>query len=154
MFKEDMTIILAADHAGFEMKEQVKSSLEGRGYGHIEDIGAHRFYPTDNYPKYMKVAADLVAKTQGSFGLLFGGSGQGEAMVANRVKGVRAIVYPAHNIEIVSVGRQHNDANVLSVGARFVSNEEAEEAVGVFLAEPFSHEDRHERRVRQIDDGL
>ena len=152
MFKEDMTVILAADHAGFEMKEHIKSFLEEKGYT-VEDVGAHRFYPTDNYPKYMKLAAEHMTKTEHAVGVIFGGSGQGEAMVVNRVQGLRALVYVAHNPEIVTVGRQHNDANVLSVGSRFITNKQAEEAVELFLTEPFSHEDRHERRVRQIDEA-
>ncbi|MDE0243570.1 MAG: RpiB/LacA/LacB family sugar-phosphate isomerase [Candidatus Kaiserbacteria bacterium] len=153
MFKDDMTIILSADHAGFEMKEHIKSFLEDEGYKRIEDVGATQFYPTDHYPRYMKDAADRLTKTPNAFGILFGGSGQGEAIVANRYKGVRAIVYPAHNTEIVLLGRQHNDANVLSIGARLVSNSEAEEAIRLFLTTPFSYEDRHERRVQQIDEG-
>lgn len=152
MFKGEMTIILAADHAGFAMKEHIKGVLEGEGYGALEDVGAHRYYPTDNYPKYMKQVAHLMVKKKNAFAIIFGGSGQGEAIVVNRTKGVRAIVYAAHNPEIALVGRQHNNANVLSIGARFISDKEAEEAVATFLATPFSYEDRHERRIQQIDE--
>jgi ribose 5-phosphate isomerase B len=87
-----------------------------------------------------------------SFALIFGGSGQGEAIVANRFRHVRAIVYAGGNLELVKLGREHNDANILSIGARFVNANEAVQAVELFLSTPFSHEERHADRVIQIDE--
>lgn len=144
------TIILATDHAGFEMKEHVKQFLEKNGHT-VKDVGAQTLDPDDDYPKYMHLAAEMLLKTPDAFGIVFGGSGQGEAMVFNRKSGVRAIVYVASNPDIVKIGREHNNANVLSVGARFLSVAQVEVAVEVFLSTAFSSEERHERRIKQID---
>lgn len=147
-----MRVIFATDHAGFEMKEYIKKHLERKGYI-FEDVGAHSFDADDDYPPYMKEAAERMRSVEGdrAFGIVFGGSGQGEAIVMNRFRGVRAIVYTAHNLEMIRIGREHNDANVLSIGARFVSNEQAAEAADVFLSTPFPEEERHARRIAQID---
>ena len=148
-----MNIVLAADHAGFEMKERIREHLAAAGHA-VDDVGAHRFSPTDDYPRYMHALADRVLRTPESFGIMFGGSGQGEAIVANRHAGIRAIVYPSANPDIIAFGRGHNDANVLSVGARFVTDDEARAAVDAFLAAPFSYDERHCRRIRDIDAGM
>lgn len=144
------TIILAADHAGFDMKERVKQFLEKAGHT-VEDVGAHKLDPDDDYPAYMQAAAKLLLKTPDSFGVVFGGSGQGEAMVMNRHKGIRAIVYAGSNPDLAKTGREHNNANVLSIGARFLSVTQAEVAVEVFLSAAFSAEERHQRRIEQLD---
>ncbi len=146
------TIILAADHAGFELKENIKSFLEKSGH-QILDVGAHKLTEGDDYPTYMadaalKVAQDMVGETKA---IIFGGSGQGEAIVANRFPGVRATVWYGGNNEIIKLSREHNDANVLSIGARFVSEEEAKNAVEIWLNTNFSGDERHERRNKQID---
>ena len=146
-----MKVLLAADHAGFEMKEDIKSWLISKRYA-LEDLGALTFTPTDDYPLFMKKAARRVASSSDAVALLFGKSGQGEAMVANRFHGVRAIVYPAADLAIIRYGRQHNDANVLSIGAGFLSFSEAKEATELFLQTPFSGEPRHLRRLTQIDE--
>lgn len=146
-------IIVAADHAGFQMKEKVVRYLAGEGY-RVDDVGAHLLDPADDYPLYMHTASKRVSQTTGSFGLLFGGSGQGEAIVANRYLGVRAIVYAAPDLTLIETGRVHNDANVLSVGARFVADHDAEEAVLLFLTTSFPGDDRHRRRIAQIDSGV
>ena len=150
IYNISMIIILAADHAGFEMKEYVKQFLEKGGHT-VEDVGAHTLDPDDDYPAYMRAAASALLKTPDAVGVVFGGSGQGEAMVMNRHKGVRAIVYAASNPDIVKTGREHNDANVLSVGTRFLSTTQVGVAVEVFLATAFSEEERHQRRIEQID---
>lgn len=147
-----MTIILASDHAGFALKESVKKFLQEKG-NTVLDVGAHELVEGDDYPTYMaaaaiKVAEDMKGQTRA---IIFGGSGQGEAMVANRFPGVRAAVYYGGNEEIVKLSREHNDANILSVGARFVNEEEVKKAVDLWLATPFSGEERHERRNKQID---
>ena len=144
------TIILAADHAGFEMKEHVKRFLE-KSEHIVKDVGAYTLDLDDDYPKYMRLAAEMFLTAPDAFGIVFGGSGQGEAIVLNRSQGIRAIVYAGSNPDIAKVGREHNDANVLSVGARFLSVAQVEVAVEVFLSTAFSDEERHRRRIKQID---
>lgn len=144
-----MTIYLAADHAGFELKEAVKKMLIEKRY-HVVDCGAEQLIPGDDYPTYMEKAAELVSRNPESCGIIFGGSGQGEAMVANRHAGVRAAEYYGGNLEIVRLARQHNDANILSIGARFVKEDEAFEVVRLWLQTDFSHERRHERRIKEF----
>ena len=146
------TIILASDHAGFAVKEAVKTFLKEKGYM-ITDVGAHELIEGDDYPVYMsaaalKVAEDLKGNTKA---IIFGGSGQGEAMVANRFPGVRAAVWYGGDQEILKKSREHNDANILSIGARFVSADAACDAVEVWLGTAFSGDDRHARRIAQID---
>jgi ribose 5-phosphate isomerase B len=154
-------IYLASDHAGFELKEALISFLRERGHT-IEDIGPATLEPQDDYPDYILPMAAKVAEERGSFGIGIGASGQGEAMVANRVKGARAAVYyglpamPAHagqaggKDDILKLSREHNDANILSIGARFVSAEEAKHAVELWLGTPFSREERHVRRIAKL----
>ncbi|MFA6554057.1 MAG: RpiB/LacA/LacB family sugar-phosphate isomerase [Candidatus Paceibacterota bacterium] len=149
-------IILASDHAGFALKESVKSFLESKGYS-ILDVGAHELIPEDDFPIYMtaaamKVAEDLKGNTKA---IIFGGSGQGEAMVANRFPGVRAVVWYGDtsrpSFDVIKLSREHNDANVLSVGARFVTEEQTKNAVELWLNTPFSEEEKYKRRNDQID---
>lgn len=153
-----MKIYLATDHAGFERKEEIKKILEEKkvDFGiEIEDCGAHHHQDGDDYPEYMAVASRKIqhdALHAPAMGIIFGGSGQGEAIVANRFKHVRAIVYAGGNLELVKLGREHNDANVLSIGARFVTVDEIMQAVEVFLKTPFSHEERHSDRVIAIEE--
>lgn len=143
------TIYLASDHAGFDLKEALIPYLRERGYA-IEDIGPTTLDPQDDYPDYILPMAARVAGDKGSFGVALGGSGQGEAMVANRVKGARAAVYYGGKEEIIRLSREHNDANILSMGARFVSAEEAKGALEVWLATPFSNDERHIRRIAKL----
>ncbi len=149
---QKQTIIVAADHAGFKLKETIKAFLEKKDYT-VLDVGAHALVEADDYPVYMadaamKVASDMKGATKA---ILFGGSGQGEAIMANRFPGVRAVVWYGGNEEIVTLSREHNDANILSIGARFVTDAEATEAVETWLTTPFSNEERHARRISQID---
>ena len=147
-------IYVATDHAGFELKEKVKKHLEEKGY-EVFDCGALTFEPGDNYPEYMIRAAEYVQKDAmhaPSMAVIFGGSGQGEAIVANRFRHVRAIVYAGGNLELVKLGREHNDANVLSIGARFVTEGEANQAIDLFLGTLFSHDERHAERIIQIEE--
>ena len=148
-----MKILLATDHAGFEMKEHIKKHLEQQDFS-VEDLGAHNYDPSDDYPGYMKELARRIAQSSETLGIAFGGSGQGEAIVANRHSGIRAIVYAAPNKEILKLGREHNNANILSIGARFITNKEAQEAVDQFIKHPFPGGDRHIRRIKQIDSDL
>lgn len=149
-----MKIYLATDHAGFSLKEEVKKYLEDKSH-EVYDCGALTLEMGDDYPEYMVRAAKSVhddALHDPSYAVIFGGSGQGEAVVANRFRHVRAIVYAGGNLELVKLGRAHNDANVLSIGARFVTKDEAIQALELFLSTPFSHDERHADRIIQIDE--
>ena len=147
-----MKVVLASDHAGFEYKKELLAYLESMGMETI-DVGAHSFDENDDYPEFIANAAkEVSAHPNNTIAIILGGSGQGEAIVANKFKEVRAAVYNTHNTELITLARQHNDANVLSLGARFITIDQAKEAVKLFLATPFSEEDRHIRRIKQIRD--
>lgn len=149
------TIYLATDHAGFELKEAVKARLEENNEYEVYDCGALTLEPGDNYPEYMARAAEKVqydAEHEPSMAVIFGGSGVGEAIVANRFAHVRAVVYAGGPLDVIKVSREHNDANVLSIGARFVTENEAKQAVDLFLSTPFSHAERHADRIIQIEE--
>lgn len=150
----NMKIYLATDHAGFPLKEDVKKYLEGAGH-EVYDCGALTLEPGDDYPPYIAQAAKHVqedAMHDPSMAIIFGGSGEGEAMMANRFRHVRATVYFGGNLELVKLGREHNDANILSIGARFVVLPEALQAIDLFLSTPFSHEERHADRILEIEE--
>jgi ribose 5-phosphate isomerase B len=145
-----MKLFLASDHAGFELKQKLIDHLHARGH-EVEDFGPTRLNPADDYPDYITPCAKAVAQTHDSMGIIAGMSGQGEAMAANRVRGVRAAVYYGGPTDIIKLSRRHNDANVLSLGARFVSAEEAAQAVDLWLATHFEHDERHQRRILKMD---
>ena len=147
-----MHIYIASDHAGFGLKKVLVEFLRGRGDA-VTDMGDFSPDPKDDYPDFIVPMAQRVAGEPGSFGIAIGGSGQGEAMAAAQVPGVRAAVWYGgeRGLEIVRLSREHNDANVLSIGARFVSEEEAKEAVALWLATPFSGDERHVRRIAKLD---
>ncbi|OHA58287.1 MAG: hypothetical protein A2571_03195 [Candidatus Vogelbacteria bacterium RIFOXYD1_FULL_44_32] len=146
------TVLLATDHAGFELKEKIKSFLRANNFV-VEDLGAFSMDETDDYPVYVHMAGKRVsAEPEKYVAIIFGGSGQGEAIVANRYKNVRAVVCYEIKEDIVKIAREHNDANVLSLGSRFgLDEDEAKEAVLKFLTTPFSGDKRHMRRIAQID---
>ncbi len=145
-----MNIVLATDHAGFRHKEALKEHLVQAGY-EVKDFGTNSEEACD-YPDFIFPAAQEVAKDpEHTRGIIFGGSGEGEAMTANRVKGVRATVYYGSRPEILELSREHNNANVLSIGARFVSEDEVLDAVDHWLSLPFSGDERHVRRIGKID---
>ena len=144
-----MKIYIAADHAGFNLKNYLKKQLLADGYD-IEDCGAFNFDPLDDYPDFIIPAAEKVANQSNSRGIIIGGSGQGEAMAANRIQGVRAAVYYDGPIDIVKLSRLHNNANILSLGARFLSVERATEILNIWLEEKFEGE-RHENRINKLD---
>ena len=144
-----MRIYLASDHAGFELKEKIESFLKEKGF-EVEDVGPHQLNPADDYPVDIQPAAFKVSQTPDAKGIIFGGSGQGEAIVANKVKGIRAVVFYGGDPEIIKLSRTHNDSNTLSIGARFVSEIEAQVVVESWLNEPFSGEERHVRRINEI----
>jgi ribose 5-phosphate isomerase B len=149
------TIYLATDHAGFELKETIKAYLESNQKYEVYDCGALTLEPGDDYPEYIARAAEKVqydAEHDPSLAIIFGGSGVGEAIVANRFAHVRAVVHAGGPLDVIKVSREHNDTNVLSIGARFVTANEAKQAVDLFLATEFSHAERHADRVIQIEE--
>lgn len=148
-----MKIYLGTDHAGFELKEQLKVYLKDKGLS-VEDQGAYTLDPEDDYTDYVKIVAKMVQSDVDGLGIVIGGSGQGEAIVANRFDGVRAAVYYGGDREIVRLSRDHNNSNVLSLGARFVKLEKAKEVIDLWLSTPFSGDERHLRRIKEIDDNL
>lgn len=145
-----MQIFIASDHAGFELKEKLKVFLTKLGY-EVEDKGAFELNPEDDYPDFIYLVAKEIAQNPESRGIILGGSGQGEAICANKFKSVRAAVFYGGDKEIISLSREHNDANVLSLGARFLNEEEAKEAVKLWLETPFSKDERHIRRIKMLE---
>lgn len=149
-----MRVYLATDHAGFSYKELLKAHLASKEI-EVIDCGANVFKDGDAYPPYISEAARNVqadAFHSPSFAVVFGGSGQGEAIVANRFAHVRAIVYAGGSMELVKLGKKHNDANILSIGARFCTEKQMIEAVETFLSTPFSHHERHVERILEIEE--
>ncbi len=162
------TVYLASDHAGYEMKEFVKSKLDGQHCA-VVDLGAHAYDAEDNYPELVRPAGLKVQGDSHARAIVFGGSGQGEAIVLNRLPGVRAAVFygprnavteidiekssPAvDGYDAIRLARSHNDANILSIGARFLTHEEALHATLLFIGTPFSGTERHLARIQKIDD--
>ena len=143
-------IYVGADHAGFQLKEEIKEYLGELGM-EVEDLGAYEVNPDDDYPDYVFPVAEKVALTPDARGIIFGGSGQGEDMVADKVKGIRSAVYYGGPLDIVKLSRQHNDANILSLGARFINLNQAKEAVKLWLDTEFEG-GRHERRIQKISE--
>jgi len=148
-----MKIHLASDHAGFETKNKIKEELIKEGY-EVFDHGANTLDNNDDYPDFIFACAEALMKdlndNEKSFGIILGGSGQGEAICANKVNGIRAIEYYGYDIDIITMSREHNDANVLSIGERFVNYTEIIYAIKKFLEVPFSDEERHNRRINKI----
>lgn len=161
-----MKIALSTDHAGFEKLKQLKEFLSSAGHDCV-NFGPTSYDSNDDYPDFIRPAAEAVANGECEVGIIFGGSGQGEAMTANRVKGVRCAVYygtakaaeavdvsghsASDEYEILRLSRQHNDANMLSLAGRFLNNEAIELAVSIWLNTKFASEERHTRRIAKID---
>lgn len=161
-----MKIALATDHAGFEQLKELRLYLESTGHECL-NFGPNTFKPDDDYPDFILPAAKAVAEGQCQLGIIMGGSGQGEAMAANRVRGVRCAVFygPAvprkvvdatgrtsHDpLEILKLSRQHNDANMLSLAARFLTLADMKQAIEVWLASDFSQDERHQRRINKLE---
>lgn len=144
-----MHVYLGSDHAGFDLKASLLAHLAAKGY-QVVDVGAPALDPQDDYPAYcLRTAAEVVADP-GSLGVVIGGSGNGEQIAANKVTGVRCAL--AWNDQTAQLAREHNDANVVSVGARMHSPADALRFVEVFLATPFSSDARHVRRIEQLSD--
>ncbi len=143
-------IYLSSDHAGFELKKELLEFLQVEGHA-CEDAGATIYDDQDDYPDFIipgaeKVATDLTA----NLGIVIGGSGQGEAIAANKVKGIRAAVYYGGPTDIITLSKQHNNANVLSLGARFMTVDEAKKVVKLWLDTKFTNAERHVRRINKL----
>ena len=162
-----MLIFIGGDHAGYKLKETLIDYLEGFPY-EVIDKGPYEYNPDDDYPDFVAGVAESVAgDPERSRGIVIGGGGQGEAIVSNRFKGGRAAVFYGSRqatesveiegtkskdpYEIVKLARTHNNANILTLAARFVTLDEAKQAVKIFLETPFSGEARHIRRIKKID---
>ncbi|MEK7635062.1 MAG: RpiB/LacA/LacB family sugar-phosphate isomerase [Patescibacteria group bacterium] len=146
-----MKIYFAADHAGFEMKGALIEFVKEFGF-EVEDCGAYELNPNDDYPEFVKKAAQAVSEApETSRAIVLGGSGQGEDMVADKFTNVRSAEYYGGNLEVIKLSREHNNANVLSLGARFLTLDEAKEAVKLWLGTPYSNEPRHGRRISEIE---
>ena len=142
-----MRVYLGSDHAGFELKEQLREHVIALGHEAI-DCGVPTYDPEDDYPAPCILAAHRTVGDPGSLGIVVGGSGNGEQIAANKVAGIRAAL--VWNDDTARLARQHNDANVISIGARQHPVEDAQRFVQVFLATPFSGEERHQRRIDQL----
>ena len=144
-----MKIHIATDHAGLDLKNMIKDYLASSGH-HVTDHGAYEYDAMDDYPDFIFPCANAVANDQKSRGIILGGSGQGEAMAANRIKGCRAAVFYNGPEEIIKLSREHNNANILSLGARFMSEDEIYNIIALWLNEPFAG-GRHQRRIEKLD---
>ncbi len=142
-------IYIASDHAGFELKKQIIDYLKSKSL-QVEDCGPFKYDADDDYPDFIYPCAEKVSSNSENRGIILGMSGQGEAIVANKVKGVRAVVYNCNNLEIVKLSRLHNNANVLSLGAKFIGIDELKSAIDLWLATEFEG-GRHQRRIDKID---
>ncbi|MBM9463241.1 ribose-5-phosphate isomerase [Aeromicrobium sp. YIM 150415] len=139
-----MRVHVAADHAGFELKTHLIAWLTEHGHEPV-DHGAFAYDADDDYPPFCVAAAEATVAEPGSLGLVIGGSGNGEQIAANKVKGARAAL--AWSVETAELARQHNNAQIIGIGARQHSVEEVEAIVAAFLATPWSEADRHQRRI-------
>lgn len=153
MYNISMKVHIATDHAGLEFKQKLYEHLTVQGY-EVVDHGAYDYNPTDDYPEFIISAAEAVARDQAegtvALGVIFGGSGNGEQMAANKVKGIRAAL--VWNDDTAMKAREHNNANIVSIGARQHSVAEALRLIDLFLNTPFSADERHVRRINQIFD--
>lgn len=161
-----MKIALSSDHAGYERLKILRKFLEGLGH-ECQWFGPTGFEADDDYPDFIRPAAEAVGSGDCQMGIIMGGSGQGEAMAANRVSKVRCAVYYGPSLakyaidasgkagldefDVLRLTRAHNDANMLSFGVRFLTDEEMARAAQIWLDTPFSNDDRHARRIKKLD---
>ncbi len=149
-----MQIFLSSDHAGFFLKEKIKEDFKNRGFL-VEDFGAEKYNELDNFPDFIAPCVKkYLEKTNGDVkrgvAIIFGGSGTGEAILANKYKGAKAVVYNGNSLEIVKFARLHNNANILSIGARFVKEEEAQDAIKIFMTTQFEG-GKYAKRMLTVD---
>ena len=164
-----MKIAVSTDHVGFQQIREVRNYIEQLGHEVIY-FGPEEFNEDDDYPDFIFPAAKAVANGEADLGVIFGGSGQGEAMAANRIKGVRCAVYYGPSMpqgpvnaegssakdefEILRLSKEHNDANMLSLSARFLDEDQVETAIKIWLETPFIKKERHARRTQKLDNGI
>jgi ribose 5-phosphate isomerase B len=142
-------VYIGSDHAGFELKTHLVQHLRGAGHD-VVDVGASVYTADDDYPPYCVEAASRAVADDGSLGIVIGGSGNGEQIAANKVPGCRAAL--AWNLETAQLAREHNNAQVVAIGARMHTTEQATEIVAMFLGTPFSEGERHQRRIEMLAD--
>lgn len=142
-----MRIHIGSDHAGLELKSALVEYLQSKGH-QVTDHGPHEYDALDDYPDFCIPAAEATVKDAGSLGIVLGGSGNGEQIAANKVKGVRAAL--VWSIETAKLAREHNNANVISLGGRLHEEAFCLQLVDTFLATPFTNDERHVRRINQI----
>lgn len=167
-----MKVYVATDHAGFELKNKVVEFLKQEGH-EVEDCGPSSYDKNDDYPDFISIAARKVSENPNDFGIVFGGSGQGEAIVANKFKNVRCALFYGPVIppiatditgktsddpyEMLMLTREHNNSNMLSLGVRFLTEQDAMNAIKLFLNSKYSGEERHQRRIdkiKKIEEGI
>ena len=144
-----MRIHIGSDHAGLELKAELVKHLTNNGHN-VTDHGPHEYDALDDYPDFCIPAAEAVAKDPSSLGIVLGGSGNGEQIAANKVKGIRAAL--AWSIETAKLARDHNNANVIAVGGRMHEIAFVKEIIDAFISEPFSNDERHIRRIKKISE--
>lgn len=142
-----MRVHIGGDHAAYDLLVDLVEFLEASGH-EVTNHGPHTYDALDDYPVFVLRAAEAVAADPGSFGVVLGGSGNGEQMAANKVTGIRAAL--CYGDELAQLAREHNDAQVISIGARMTTLEQARSMVEVFLGTPFSGDPRHARRIRMV----
>ena len=161
-----MKIYIGSDHTGYELKEKLKIYFNELGH-EVDDKGAFKYDADDDYPDFIRSVAEAVVKDKESYGIILGGSGQGEAMCANRISGARTAVFYGGAVakeaidikgrksvdpfEIIKLARIHNDANILSLSVRFLSEDEIKFAIELFLSTKFEGEERHQRRIKKLN---
>jgi ribose 5-phosphate isomerase B len=144
-----MRIHIGSDHAGLELKAELFKHLTSNGH-EVIDHGPHEYDALDDYPDFCIPAAEAVAIDSASLGIVLGGSGNGEQIAANKVKGIRAAL--AWSIETAKLAKEHNNANVIAVGGRMHEISFVKEIIDAFISEPFSKDERHVRRIKKISD--
>jgi len=142
-----MRLHIGSDHAGLELKNELLAHLVNNGHD-VTDHGPYEYDALDDYPDFCIPAAQAVAKDATSLGIVIGGSGNGEQIAANKVKGIRAVL--AWSLETAKLGKEHNNANVVSAGGRMHSIEDCKAIIDAFIATPFSNDERHIRRINKI----
>ena len=142
-------IYIGGDHAGFNLKEKIKTWLIREGNS-VKDIGPFRYDKHDDYPDYTIPLAESVSKHRDSYGIVIAGSGIGETIAANKVNGIRAVLYHSHSPKLITTSKIHDNANILCLGSRFLNEKEIKSAIKLWLRTSFTGEKRHKRRLGKI----
>ncbi len=145
-----MKVYIGSDHAGFELKKELVPFLVQSGFS-VTDCGPEKYVHDDDYPDYVSIVAEKISKNPENMGIIIGKNGQGEAIVANRFAKVRCAVFYGGSKHMITLSREHDDANMLSLGSSFLTTGEAKEAVLLWLSTKFSGDERHVRRILKIE---